>query len=232
MSTPVILLINVAVLVVLGLILRAVPSEPNAKGGFNFNYTTSDLVIMAVLGALAGVVNTWMGNVWFAANSVSPIYGAALQGTFMWAYLLSYFLVRKSGSMLIVGIIEASVEALLGNQAGLSTLGWGITQGLAAEVVMWFANYSKFGWLAFGLAGAGAPIWNALELHPLRLDFTGGLPDRHSHQPHLWLCLLRSAWLLAWQAHREYRLVTSHPPRTPRLMRLHWIRSDETDRPH
>jgi energy-coupling factor transport system substrate-specific component len=162
MSTPVILLINVAVLVVLGLILRALPSEPNAKGGFNFKYTTSDLVIMAVLGALAGVVNTWMGNIWFAANSVSPIYGAALQGTFMWAYLLSYFLVRKSGSMLIVGIIEASVEALLGNQAGLSTLGWGITQGLGAEVVMWFANYSKFGWLAFGLAGAGASQFGTL----------------------------------------------------------------------
>ncbi len=103
MSTPVILAINLAVLVVLGLILRAVKSEPTAKGGFNFKYTTSDLVIMAVLGALAGVINTWMGNIWYAANSVSPIYGAALQGTFMWAYILAYFLIRKSGSMLIIG---------------------------------------------------------------------------------------------------------------------------------
>ncbi len=156
MSTPVILVINLVALIVLGLILRAVKSEPTGKGGFNFKYTTSDLVIMAVLGALAGVINTWMGNVWYAANSVSPIYGAALQGTFMWAYLLAYFLVRKSGSMLIIGIIEASVEALLGNQAGLATLGWGITQGFGAEFVMWMANYSKFGWLAFALAGAGA----------------------------------------------------------------------------
>ena len=162
MSTPVVLLINVVVLVVLGLILRSVRSEPTGRGGFNFSYTTSDLVIMAVLGALAGVINTWMGNVWFAANSVSPIYGAALQGTFMWAYLLSYFLVRKSGSMLIIGVIEAAVEALLGNQAGLSTLGWGITQGIGAEVVMWLANYSKFGWLAFGLAGAGASQFGTL----------------------------------------------------------------------
>ena len=156
MSTPVILGINIVILVVLGLIAKAVRSDPTSKGGLNFNYTTSDLVIMAVLGALAGVINTWMGNVWYAANTVSPIYGAALQGTFMWAYILSYFLVRKSGSMLIIGIIEAAVEALLGNQAGLSTLGWGITQGIGAEVVMWLCNYSKFGWLALGLAGAGA----------------------------------------------------------------------------
>ena len=156
MSTPVILGINLVILVVLGLVAKAVSSNPTGKGGFNFNYSTSDLVIMAVLGALAGVINTWMGNVWYAANTVSPIYGAALQGTFMWAYILAYFLVRKSGSMLIIGIIEAGVEALLGNQAGLSTLGWGITQGIGAEVVMWLCNYGKFGWLALGLAGAGA----------------------------------------------------------------------------
>jgi energy-coupling factor transport system substrate-specific component len=156
MSIPVILGINLVILVALGAVAKFVKSDPTTKGGFNFNYTTSDLVIMAVLGALAGVINTWMGNVWYAANTVSPIYGAALQGTFMWAYLLAYFLVRKSGSMLIIGLIEASVEALLGNQAGLSTLGWGISQGIGAEVVMAFCVYSKFGWLAFGLAGAGA----------------------------------------------------------------------------
>jgi len=162
MSIPVILLINLAILVVLGMVARAVKSDPTAGGGFNFNYSTSDLVIMAVLGALAGVINTWMGNVWYAANTVSPIYGAALQGTFMWAYILAYFLVRKSGAMLIIGIIEAGVEALLGNQAGLSTLGWGITQGIGAEVVMWFCMYSKFGWLALGLAGAGASQFGTL----------------------------------------------------------------------
>ena len=74
----------------------------------------------------------------------------------MWAYLLAFFLVRKSGSMLIIGIIEASVEALLGNQAGLSTLGWGITQGIGAEVIMAFCNYGNFSWLVFGFAGAAA----------------------------------------------------------------------------
>lgn len=162
MSTPVILGINIVILVVLGMIARTVKSDPTAKGGFNFSYSTSDLVIMAVIGAIAGVVNTWMGNVWYAANTVSPIYGAALQGTFMWAYLLAYFLVRKSGSMLIVGVVEAAVEALLGNQAGLNTLGWGVTQGLAAEIVMWFCNYGKFGWLVFGLAGAGSSQFGTL----------------------------------------------------------------------
>jgi len=60
MNTPTILIINLVILVVLGLIARTVKSDPTARGGFNFNYSTSDLVIMAVLGALAGVINTWM----------------------------------------------------------------------------------------------------------------------------------------------------------------------------
>jgi len=156
MNTPTILLINLGILAVIGLIARTVKSEPTGKGGFNFNYSTSDLVIMAVLGALSGTINQYLGNVWYAANIVNPIYGAIFQGTFVWAYILAYLLVRKSGSMLIVALVDTAVEALLGNQAGLSTLGWGLTQGLAAEIVMWFCNYGKFGWLVLCLAAAAA----------------------------------------------------------------------------
>ena len=156
MNTPTILVINLVILVVLGLIARVVKSDPTTKGGFNFNYTTSDLVIMAVLGALSGTINQWLGNVWFAANIVNPIYGAIFQGTFVWAYILAYLLIRKSGVMLIVALVDTAVESLLGNQAGLNTLGWGVTQGLAAEVVMWFCNYSKFGWLVLCIAAAAA----------------------------------------------------------------------------
>jgi len=156
MNTPTILIINIVILVVLGLIAKAVKSDPTGKGGFNFNYSTSDLVIMAVLGALSGTINTFLGNAWYAANITNPIYGAIFQGTFVWAYILGFILIRKSGSMLIIAVVDTAVEALLGNVAGLGTLGWGITQGLAAEVVMWFCNYGKFGWLVLCLAAAAA----------------------------------------------------------------------------
>jgi energy-coupling factor transport system substrate-specific component len=83
----------------------------------------------------------------------------------MWAYLLAFFLVRKPGSMLIIGLIETTMEALLGNPSGISTIGWGITQGLGAEAVMAFVVYGNFGWWAFALAGAAASqfgtIWTA-----------------------------------------------------------------------
>ena len=168
MTLPVMIVVNIVIVIVLGLLARFVKiGEQDTKGGgWNFNYTTSDLIILAVVGAIAGVVNTGTGIVWAAANSAGgPLAGAALQGAFMWAYLLAYFLVRKPGSMLIVGLLETAMEALLGNPSGVATLGWGFTQGIAAEAVMAFVNYNNFGWWVFGLAGAAASqfgtVWTA-----------------------------------------------------------------------
>ena len=168
MTLTTMILANVVIIVVLGLVAKFVRlgSSETTQGGWNFNYSTSDLIILAVIGAIAGVINTGTGIVWAAANSAGgPLAGAALQGAFMWAYLLAYFLVRKPGSMLIVGLVETAMEALLGNPSGFATMGWGLTQGIGAEVVMAFVNYANFGWWAFALAGAAASqfgtVWTA-----------------------------------------------------------------------
>jgi len=167
MTLPIMIIVNLVVVVVLGLIGRFVKvGGERAKGGWNFNFTTRDLILLAVIGAISGVINTGTGIVWNAANAAGgPLAGAALQGAFMWGYLLAFFLVRKPGSMLIVGLLETAIEALLGNPSGVATLGWGLTQGLGCEIVMAICNYGNFGWLAFGLAGAAASqlgtVWTA-----------------------------------------------------------------------
>jgi energy-coupling factor transport system substrate-specific component len=137
------------------------------RSGWNFNYTTRDIVIVAVIAAITGVVNTGVGNIWYLANtSLGPLGGALLQGAFMWAYILAVWLIRKPGVALIVGIIESVTEILLGNAAGVGTLGWGITQGLAIEAVMAISNYKKFDLLTAMLAGAAASqfgtLWTAI----------------------------------------------------------------------
>lgn len=137
------------------------------KGGWNFNYTTRDIVIIAIIAAIAGVVNTGTGNLWYLANSsLGPLGGALLQGAFMWAYILAMWLVRKPGAALAVGVVETAVEILLGNAAGVGTLGWGVSQGLAVEGVMAIAGYQKFGLWAAVLAGAASSqfgtVWTAI----------------------------------------------------------------------
>jgi energy-coupling factor transport system substrate-specific component len=168
MTLPIMIVVNLLIVVVLGLIARFVKVKGwnEGQGGWNFNYTTRDLILLAVIGAISGVINTGLGIVWNAANAAGgPLAGAALQGAFMWAYLLAFFLIRKPGAMLIVGLLETAIEALLGNPSGVATLGWGLTQGLGAEIVMAICMYSNFGWLAFGMAGAAAAqlgtVWTA-----------------------------------------------------------------------
>jgi pseudouridine-5'-phosphate glycosidase len=58
---------NVAVLVLFGVIARFADKNISEKkeGG----YTTQNLVIVAVLAAIAGVINTGVGNLWYLANT-------------------------------------------------------------------------------------------------------------------------------------------------------------------
>ncbi|MDZ4159370.1 MAG: ECF transporter S component [Anaerolineaceae bacterium] len=130
-------------------------------------YSTRDIDIIAVIDAIAGVVNTGTGSLWYLANtSMGPLGGALLQGAFMWAYILAAWLVRKPGAALIVGVIETTAEVLLGNPAGIGTLGWGITQGLAIEAVMAISGYRNFSLMAALFAGAAASqfgtVWTAI----------------------------------------------------------------------
>lgn len=159
--------VNIVILIVAGLIARIVGEKTVEGSGFDFDYSTRDIVILAVIAAIAGVVNTGMGNVWYLANSsLGPLGGALLQGSFMWAYVLVMWLIRKPGAALALGIIEAAVEILLGNASGVGTLGWGISQGLAIEVVMAIAMYAKFDLVAALCAGAASSqfgtIWTAI----------------------------------------------------------------------
>lgn len=161
------LIVNLVILVVLGFIARTFGEITSGQGGWNFNYSTRDIVIIAIIAAIAGVVNTGTGNLWYLANSsLGPLGGALLQGAFMWAYILAAWLIRKPGAALSVGIIEAAVEILLGNASGIGTLGWGIFQGLGIEVVLAIVAYSKFNLLTALMAGAGASqfgtVWTAI----------------------------------------------------------------------
>jgi len=152
---------NVVVVVLLGLIARFTDKNKMVKeqGG----YSTQNLVIVAVLAAITGVINTGIGNLWYLANtSLGPLGGALIQGMFMWAYILAVFIVRKPGIALMFGLIEASTEVLLGNAAGIGTLGWGISQGLAIEVVLFCVSYSRFGLITAIMAGIASSQFGTL----------------------------------------------------------------------
>jgi energy-coupling factor transport system substrate-specific component len=68
------------------------------------------------------------------------------------------FIVRKPGAALVNMLINGLVQMLSGNPAGAITLGWGLTQGLGAELVFMAARYRHFDWKVMFLAGAWANV--------------------------------------------------------------------------
>ena len=73
-------------------------------------WTTQDIVIVAIVAAVVGVVNIGIGTLYAAVEAaLGPLGGATMNGTYMWGFFLAYYFVRKPGCMLLVGFLEAVV---------------------------------------------------------------------------------------------------------------------------
>lgn len=121
-----------------------------------------DIVVAAVLAVASGVVFTAYGAVSSGAYTglglVLPGLEGLCNGPFLFAGVLGALIVRKPGAAIFTELVAAVVEALLGNQWGISVLLSGIVQGLGAELVLAALLYRSFGPVAALLAGAGAGV--------------------------------------------------------------------------
>jgi ABC-type thiamin/hydroxymethylpyrimidine transport system permease subunit len=126
-------------------------------------YTTRDLLMMAALAALGGVVGTYVNAV---GDFFQSILGFA--GTTQWAaglhvlwLTLAVGLTRKQGAGAITGILKGGVELLTGNTHGLLVVLVDIVAGLLVD--LFFLLFRKKDSLAaYGLAGGLASASNVL----------------------------------------------------------------------
>lgn len=121
-------------------------------------WTTLDIVVVAVIGVIFGLLNSPFGLVYQSFQAAFGPIGANIFGVFNISQCLAMFIVRKPGAALVNMLINGLVQMLSGNPAGAITLGWGITQGLGAEAVFWAARYQHFDWKVMFLAGAWANV--------------------------------------------------------------------------
>ena len=152
-----VLIVNVLIIIVGGVLVRVVPAEMirDPKSKLPWGWTVRDIVLIAVLAAIVGVVQTGESYIFQASLALGGAIGSAVfQGAFAWGYVVAFMLVRKPGAMVVLAVLETSVEALLGNPAGIYTVGWGLSQGLAAEAVMAFIRWNKIGPLVFVISSA------------------------------------------------------------------------------
>ncbi len=135
-------------------------STPTPRGVANWR--TVDLMTAAVIGVVFGVV--YWG--WSAAytslstplsNLLGPTIGL-LGGTWLLAGIVGGLVVRRPGAALFAELLAATVEALVGNEWGWSTLISGTLQGIGVEVALAIFLFRRFTWPVAALSGALAAV--------------------------------------------------------------------------
>lgn len=131
-------------------------SSSQRSGGIQ-RFTTLDLVLIAVLGVVFGLLNTPFGVIFqFLQTTFGPA-GQALFAPWAISMVMSALIVRKPGAAFLNGLINGLFQLLSGNPAGVVNLGWGFALGLGVEVglALYLYLYSsrRLSWGAAMLGG-------------------------------------------------------------------------------
>ncbi len=139
-------------------------------------WRTIDLLTCAFLGVAFGVAY-WAWSLVYGVPSdaltlVFPPLVGLVGGPWLMAGVVGGLVVRRPGAALFAELIAATVEALIGNKWGASTLVSGLLQGLGAEIGFAILAYASFGLGAAVLAGAlAAPLEAVYEWYAYWTDW-------------------------------------------------------------
>lgn len=156
----VILLVYLAVLATAA-ILVAIARWINRDMSFT-KLTLMEIVIMAVLGVLNGVLGTPNAMFGRFLMTFTGLYGflafAAITGFFYIAGPLAGYIVRKPGAATLAETINGVAQVLSGNPNGAMVLGAGFLQGLMSDIGFSFFGYKRWGLVPIMVSGALAPL--------------------------------------------------------------------------
>lgn len=124
-------------------------------------YTTVELVFIAIVGVVFGLINNVLGIVFTALNAVNPML-ALFFAPFGIVTILVGYVVRKPGAALLAGVINGLVQFLAGNPAGAWSIAFGLAHGVGAELIFLGFRYRNYGWFACFLAGLSDGFFNML----------------------------------------------------------------------
>jgi len=122
-------------------------------------WTLRELLIVAVLGAVFGVLYLGWVQIWLVAQA---IFGAVTMDVFMGFWfivsMIAAAIIRKPGAALLSEFLAALMQLLLGSPAGLLLLVSGLVQGAGAEAVFAATRWRRYSLPVLMLAGVGAAI--------------------------------------------------------------------------
>jgi energy-coupling factor transport system permease protein len=159
MTVPLIYLIVLAIGVVLAAIAYLVNRD---SGKLVVGFTLMEIVIMAVIGVINGVLGTPNAMLGRLFMTFSGSYGflafAAICGAFYISGPLCGYIIRKPGAATLAETMNGVAQVLSGNPNGVMVLAAGFLQGFMSDLGFAFFGYKRWTLAAIALSGALAPL--------------------------------------------------------------------------
>ncbi len=124
-------------------------------------WTLRETLIVAVLGAVFGVLYLGWVQVWLIAQAVfGPVTMDVVMGFWFIVSIIAAAIVRKPGVALVSEVLAAVTQLLLGSPAGLILLLTGFVQGLGCEAVFAATRWRNYSLPVLMAAGVGAAVFS------------------------------------------------------------------------
>ncbi|NLA12219.1 MAG: hypothetical protein GX883_08850 [Firmicutes bacterium] len=126
-------------------------------------FANRDLLVMAVLSGIGGVLSTYVG---YLGNLLNRIFGVPfgagqfVSGLHVFWIILAAGLVRRPGAAAIAGLLKGVVELLTGSTHGIAIVLVSLVQGIVVDLVILLMR--RHGPLVYAVAGGLAAVSNVV----------------------------------------------------------------------
>lgn len=136
-----------------------------------YSWTLREILIVAVLGAVFGVLYLAWVQVWLIAQAMfGPVTMDVAMGFWFIVSIIAAAIIRKPGAALISELLAAVTQILLGSPAGLLLLLTGLVQGAGAEAVFAATRWRNYSLPVLIAAGIGASVFSFIYTW-IRFDY-------------------------------------------------------------
>jgi energy-coupling factor transport system substrate-specific component len=116
----------------------------------------TDILVTIVIAVVFGIIYKLWGPMYDVVKPIGVHAEQTIYGMWFIAGTFAYLITRKPGVAILAEVAAASVSALLGSEWGISTLYYGLLQGLGAEIIFAIFLYRNASVWVVSLAAIGA----------------------------------------------------------------------------
>lgn len=106
----------------------------NTQGTKSRGLKLTDILVTIVIAVVFGIIYKIWGPMYDVVKPLGTHAEQTIYGMWFIAGTFAYLVIRKPGVAILAEVAAASVSAILGSEWGVSTLWYGLLQGLGAEI--------------------------------------------------------------------------------------------------